>query len=178
MGGDAPIIDACWSGFVDLRSAPEKALQLPEVIEFPALGSALVTFNASGSSFFTVKCDVWPVETIDPIEFDAPTESAIHALACYIDLLRCDPESWTDPQVAIDWCKKVCSALQASSLRCSRVDLVTRSAIRPTGQSAIGVTAYVSACGRTQEAAEATLALALKRLTECIQSTESGMRSR
>ena len=177
IGGHAPVIDACWSGFVDLRSAPEKAFQLTEVVEFSALGSALATFNASDSSFVTVKCDIWPVDTtdlIDPIEFDAPIESAVHGLACYIDLLRRDAELWTDPQVVIGWCKRVCSALQASSLRCCRSDLLIRSAVGAGGQSAIGVTAYGAACGPTKEAAKASLALAVKVLAKCIQSTESG----
>ena len=173
IGGDAPVIDACWPGFVDLRSAPEKAFQLMEVIEFPALASALAAFN-SHDSLFTVKCDVWPVNTIDPLELDAPTESAVHALACYIDLLRRDAQLWTDPRVAIGWCKRVCAALQAFSLGCSRVDLVTRSAIGAEGQDTVGVTSYVAACGQTKEAAKAGLGLALKMLAECIQSAESG----
>lgn len=161
---------------MDLRSAPERAFQLTEVIDLPALGLALAAFNAPDSSFLTAKCDVWPVETInpiDPIEFDAPAESAIHALACYIDLLR-RTTPWSDPQAAIDWCKRTCSALQASFLRCSRVDLVIRSAIDAAGQSVLGVTAYTAACGSTKEAAKAALALALQALAESIQSTEFG----
>jgi hypothetical protein len=179
IGGDAPVIDACWPGFVDLRMAPDKAFQLTEVIELSALGSALATLNAPDSPFLTVKCDVWPVETInpiDPIEFDAPPESAVHALACYIDLVQRDASLWTAPQAAIHWCKKICSALQTSSLHCSRIDLVIRSVVSAADQSSIGVTAYVAACGPTTETARAQLALALKMLTECILSTESGNR--
>jgi hypothetical protein len=37
IGSEAPVIDACWSGFVDLSSAPERASQLTEAIDFPAI---------------------------------------------------------------------------------------------------------------------------------------------
>ena len=30
VGGDAPVIEACWEGFIDLRKTPERARQLPE----------------------------------------------------------------------------------------------------------------------------------------------------
>jgi hypothetical protein len=62
VGGDAtvpeaPIIDACWSGFVDLQSAPERARLLPEASQFPALADALVKLNGVGSPVWTSKCD-------------------------------------------------------------------------------------------------------------------------
>ncbi len=182
IGGDAPVIDACWPGSVDLRSAPEKALQLREVIELPALGSALAALNASGSSFYTVKGDVWPnqnpgrdpVQEIDPIEFDAAPELAQYAVACYVDLLPRDSQYWTDPQDVIAWCQRVCAALRAISLSCSRVDLVARRAVIAQERFAIGVTAYTAACGASEASAQTQLAAALQRLTECVLSADLG----
>ena len=37
IGGDAPVIDACWEGFVDLRRAPERAGAVAGSAELPAL---------------------------------------------------------------------------------------------------------------------------------------------
>jgi hypothetical protein len=36
----APVIDALWPGFVDLRRAPELAWHLPEAAQLPALAEA------------------------------------------------------------------------------------------------------------------------------------------
>jgi hypothetical protein len=174
IGGDAPVIDACWPGFVDLRAAIQRALQLQEVQEFPALGAALTVLNASHSPFFTVKCDVWPVDAIDPLEFDAPADSAAAAIACYIDILPRDSHCWSDAQLAIDWCRKACSALQKSLLRSSRIDFVVRGAILAEGRPALGITSYIAACGPTEAAAKTQLGLALKVLADCVQSLEPG----
>ncbi|MGO9433053.1 MAG: hypothetical protein ACLP00_02025 [Terracidiphilus sp.] len=157
IGGDAPVIDAYWPGFVDLRRAPEKVCDLPEVLLVPALARALVRLNASESPLFTVKCDVWPVTEIDPFEFDATPESAVHGIGVYIDLLSRDPELWLDCDVWIAWCKRLCAVLQATPLRCCRADIVIRRAIRMPDVNEIGITAYFAACGSTVETARAQL---------------------
>ena len=36
VGGKAPVIEARWPGFVDLRLHPERASQFPEAAELPA----------------------------------------------------------------------------------------------------------------------------------------------
>jgi hypothetical protein len=46
---EAPIIDACWPGFVDLRRNPERAWDLPEARQLPALAEALARLNAAAS---------------------------------------------------------------------------------------------------------------------------------
>ena len=98
IGGGAPIIDACWDGFVDLRFDPrtrlgaflKQAQDLPESANLPTLAEALVRLNSPRSPVWTSKCDVWPVldaADIDADELDAPQEDAIVAWACYIDLV-------------------------------------------------------------------------------------------
>ena len=59
IGGGAPIIEAHWSGLVDLRVNPERARLLPEAQQLPALCHALVRLNAPASPVWTSKCDVF-----------------------------------------------------------------------------------------------------------------------
>ncbi len=173
IGGESPVIDAGWSGFVDLRVAPEKASQLPELQQLPELGAALMRLNAVASPYFTAKCDVWRLESIDPLEFDADFESTAYALACYLDLLPCDPLSWTETAGPTAWCKQLCVDLRASGLRCSRADLILRRAVGRAGQSACGVTAYVAACGSAEGAAKTQLVAALAVFVDAVESVGS-----
>ena len=115
VGGKAPVIEARWPGFVDLRLHPERASQFPEAAELPALAVALAMLNALASPVWTSKCDVWPVvdsAEFDPDELDAPPGCGAHAMGCYVDLLprrprpranvfaaccgqfRCDAAAW------------------------------------------------------------------------------------
>ena len=101
VGGQAPVIEALWPGFIDLRTHPEAVHQLPEVASQSALGlalgRALVALNGPSSPVWTTKCDLWQLENVDPDEFDAPTSMSPvaspvtrpvpYARACYIDLL-------------------------------------------------------------------------------------------
>jgi hypothetical protein len=161
IGGQAPIIDVCWPGFVDLRLAPGRTADLLEVRMFPALADALVRLNAEDSTVWTSKCDVWPVAEIDPLELDALPDSALFALACYIDLLSRSDEQWPAPEAAVGWCKALCKRLRAMPLRSSRVDLVVRRAYIAPDRPNLGITAYLTACGGTIEEANSQLRLAL-----------------
>jgi hypothetical protein len=72
IGEEAPIIDACWPGFVDLRAEPGQVSELPEVREFHSLGDALIRLNSADSLVWTAKCDVWQIADFDRFELDAP----------------------------------------------------------------------------------------------------------
>ena len=41
VGGGAPVIDALWAGFVDLRRQPERIEEIAEAGKFPALAPLL-----------------------------------------------------------------------------------------------------------------------------------------
>jgi hypothetical protein len=200
VGGAAPIIDALWPGFVDLRwtpqSAPDRAalvFTLPEAAQLPCLAGTLKKLNAEHSPVWTSKCDFWPAlqaGEFDADEMDAPAGSFAHAVGCYIDLLpRIDqpPQSDQQPRADLQWscpdaiassCRDLCTRLHSFPLRCCRVDLIVRRAqIHPghldMGQLDLGLTVYFAACGPTPTEAVHTLEAALAAFADaaCPQST-------
>ncbi len=164
VGGDAPAIEAHWPGFVDLRRSPERAGQLPEATRFPALAQALAKLNAPGSPVWSSKCDFWPQldsDAFDPDELDAPSEGAIHAMGCYIDLMPRSDGQWSIPAMVADFCKSICGLLRAVPLRCCRLDLVIRRAFITPERMDLGITAYLTACGGSEDEAAVALQAAL-----------------
>ena len=162
--GDAPVIEAQWLGFVDLRRTPERARELPETVQFPALAKALVKLNAAVSLVWTSKCDVWEhleEGEFDPDEMDAPPECAAHAMGCYIDLLPRSGRRWIPPELASAECRRVCGLLRAVPLRCCRIDLVIRRAFVTAERMELGITAYLISCGESSAKAAQTLQAAL-----------------
>jgi hypothetical protein len=179
-GGDAPVIDACWSGLVDLRRAPEQAWNLPETAQFPALAEALARLNVAASPVWTSKCDLWPhleAGEFDPDELDAPPGCSAHAMGCYIDLLPGSGQQWLPPDRAAAWCKRVCVLLRAVPLRCCRADFVIRRAIttlNPTDPERVdlGITAYLTSCGASPAEAARTLEAALAAFADALLPTQ------
>jgi hypothetical protein len=160
LGGDAPVMDARWAGFVDLRREPERARELAEVKHFPALAAALMRLNGAGSPVWTSKCDFWPAmeaEEFDADEVDAPPGLATHAVGCYIDLLANSDQQLAVPEMAAESCEGLCGRLRAVALRCCRVDLVVRLAAMEKNRTHLGITAYFTACGPDGKIAGETL---------------------
>jgi hypothetical protein len=169
VGGDAPVIDTLWQGFVDLRVSPERVSDLPEAAQLPGLAAALVKLNSEGSPVWTSKCDFWPVlerEEFDADELDAPAGRSTHAVACYIDIVPRADHAWPLPQPAEAVCMLLCGLLGSVPLRCCRADLVVRRALMALnrvdwGPMDLGMTAYITACGPTPAQATRTLEEAL-----------------
>jgi hypothetical protein len=168
IGGDAPVIDARWAGFIDLRLEPEQAAMLPEASQLPALAPALVRVNASGSPMWTSKSDVWEENIFDPDEMDALQANPAFALACYIDLLPRTGLEWRVSGQAVAACKRMCGHLRHVPLRSCRADLIVRLAWVTSDPPEHGITAYLTACGSTLEEARATLDAALVALADSI----------
>jgi hypothetical protein len=178
IGPGAPIIDASWSGFVDLRREPAVAHRLPEAAILAGLAEALGKLNSSSRiQMWTAKCDVWQVaeeDTIDPYELDATPAEAGFAWACYIDLLPISDQQWghiwdptTDtPTAAIAWCQSVCKRLQSDPIRCCRTYLVIRKAAIDPEIMDIGITLYLTACAATSNDAKARLSRVLSRFVD------------
>jgi hypothetical protein len=173
IGGDAPVIEACWSGFVDLRADPDRISELAECREFPSLADAVIRLNAADSPVWTSKVDVFTPERIDPDEVDATPEETARGISCYIDLLQRKDQIWNDRSKADHECRKICACLRGIELRQCRVDMVVRRAlVADTYQ--LGATVYVTACGRTIVEAKEHLGECLDALTTAIVPASDG----
>jgi hypothetical protein len=166
IGGDAPVIETEWAGFVDLRVDSSRIADLVECRELPALAEALVRLNAACSPVWTSKTDLFVPDHVDADELDATGAGSGEALACYIDLLPSDAREWKTPGVVELNLRQICVRLRGVKLRDCRVDLVVRRAfagavVRDPAVLDLGVTAYLTAIGNGPDAAKA-------RLSECL----------
>ena len=163
VGGGAPVIDALWSGFVDLRQAPERIEELSEALAFAPLAKFLVRVNGAASSLWSSKCDVWEpaveaeadpdriepaVDSIEPIcsKAGARTTGVSAGLACYIDLLPRRNLLFTQWEEAESFCRTCVERLESVDLLVGQVDLIVRQAIAGETEG-FGITAYVSVVG-------------------------------
>ena len=165
---DAPVIDAAWEGFVDLRRNASHARELSEAVQFPALAETLIRLNSFSSPVWTAKCDVWPVDEFDPDEMDADPQSATAAMGCYIDLLPAGAQTWSTLENVVEWCRRLCLELRTRSLRRCRGDAIVRSAFFTPEDAGLGITAYIIACGPSLPEASARLAEALHVVADSI----------
>ena len=168
IGGDSPVIDGHWSGFVDLRREPGRATFLSETCQLPALAEVLIKLNAPTSTVWTSKSDVFVPDHVDCDELDASPTGALRALACYIDLLPSEKALWMSADDVISACRQVCDRLHQIPLRSCRADLVIRRAVVDDGVESLGVTGYISAAGQDNPAAATTLAAALAAFADAI----------
>jgi hypothetical protein len=171
VGGDAPVIDALWEGFIDLRRTPERARELPEAAQLSGLSAVLERLNSRSSPVWTSKCDVLPAldpEDFDADELDAPPGCCAHGMACYIDLLRKTGCQWSGPALAENECKHLCALLIEVPLRCCRVDFIIRGARIAPGVMDLGVTSYITACGPTAREAKDVLETALSEFANAL----------
>jgi hypothetical protein len=166
IGGNAPVIEAHWTGFVDLRADPRRAGDLTEARDLPGLADALTRLNAMNSLVWTCKTDVFVPSQIDPDELDAADAEGSHALACYVDLLIRTDQGWNLPSDAELACRDLCTRLRKIPLQRCRVDLVVRRAHIEPGLNALGMTAYLTACGQTESDAKSRLAECLSLFSE------------
>lgn len=179
IGPDAPVIDPFWPGLVDLRHNPQQADTLSEAAILPALAVVLQKLNSQASPIWTAKCDVWSLSQqevqdsgFDPLEMDCTVESTQRAWACYIDLLPAGSNAWATPETPIAWSKAVCAHLRNLPFNCCRADLILRSAVISASDHALGITAYLTACGSTSEQAKQTLQAALEAFADALLSTQ------
>jgi hypothetical protein len=173
IGGDAPVIEAQWEGFVDLRKRPDRAHSLAEEEQLPGLAEVLIRLNAPESPVWTSKCDVWGVSEFDPDELDASQDAALRGIASYIDVLSRSEQSWLHLDKAKAACEAICARLRAVPFRCCRVDLVIRRATMEGDRDNLGITAYLTACGATAENANSVLVRAMCVFTDAIATVLS-----
>jgi hypothetical protein len=171
VGGGAPVIEALWPGFVDLRRNPERLVEIAEAAAFPPLARLLLALNAAESPVWTAKCDVWEPElsaagfaiTNTP---ETPSRAPT-ALACYIDLLPRAGLLFAQWQQAESFCRAWVAGLEPVPMPDSRVELIVRQAVAGDANG-FGVTAYLSGMGQDLSAASQALAAALDAFVESI----------
>ena len=168
IGGNAPILDTCWLGFVDLRLNADAVNSLHEVQQLPELGQALKMLNRASSPVWTSKCDIWQLAEIDPLELDLPGEAGLVGLACYIDILKTESQAWLSYEKTVEWSKSLCSRLRSCPLRGCRADLVVRKAICKGASNGFGITSYLSAAGTDLSQAQRRLSNALVAFADTI----------
>jgi hypothetical protein len=137
VGGGAAVIEALWSGFVDLRVHPERLSEIAEAVAFPALGKLLLALNSPTSPLWTAKCDVW---TLDAEELSGMQVG----LGCYVDLLPRADQVFAHWEQAEQLCRHWVRQLDELPLDPCRVELIVRQAIVGPLEG-FGVTAYLSA---------------------------------
>lgn len=167
IGGDAPVIDAAWPGFVDLREEPGRIGEVAETQMLPGLASALLHLNKVRSALWTSKTDVFVPEGIDPGELAATLDEAASVISCYIDILFSNDLIWNDILEAEIGCRALCARLQEIPLRRCRVDVIVRRACG-IHSGLLGATVYLTACGRTSEDARERLSGCLGAFAESI----------
>jgi len=172
VGGGAPVIDALWAGFVDLRQQPERIEEIAEAARFPALGGLLERLNSPGSPVWTAKCDLWePVEPGEAANLTVAEDDLPAALAIYVDLLPCAGSVFSQWQQAEAFCREWVARLGQIAMAGCSVELVVRQAVAGLAEG-FAVTAYVSAEGHDRAGAAETLARALSAFAAAIPATE------
>jgi hypothetical protein len=151
IGGGAPVIEALWPGFVDLRTSPERIGQIQEAAEFAPLAALLLALNGEASSLWTSKCDRWEQE---PAELAA---GACCGLACYVDLLPVYGVVFLTWEQAEAFCLQWVGLLDPVSAPQCRVEFVVRQAFAGESEG-FGITAYLAASGQDQSDAVHALA--------------------
>jgi hypothetical protein len=169
VGGGAPVIEADWPGFMDLRTYPERAEGLAEAADFADLAKALRRLNADESPVWTSKCDFWPkleLSEFDGDEMEAPLGKRSHGMGSYVDLLPRAPEGWASLAKVEAANRLLCAQLAKARVTCCRIDLVIRRVALSTKSETMGITAYVTACGHDADEAKKNLGLGLAALAD------------
>jgi hypothetical protein len=159
IGGGAPVIEALWPGFVDLRLTPARIVEITEASAFATLGKFLLAVNGASSPLWSSKCDVWEPALAEQSDGEwaspevAPTEASQapgdleaderSSLACYIDVMPRQGDLFSRWEDAESFCRAWVARMEAVELLDSRVDLIVRQAVAGEVEG-FGITAYVS----------------------------------
>ena len=167
IGGDAPVIDRDWPGWVDLQGNPDAVESLPEVCAFPPLGQMLHAMLQRCTSLEPTKCDAWMEGPADPWEFDSEPENSVCVAACYLDLLPLHLARWNAFAEVEEWVRAMTHQLGSRVCRNARVELVVREA-STLQDSGYGVAIYLAGCGASELAARTALEEVMQVATEVL----------
>jgi hypothetical protein len=178
VGGSAPVIEAHWPGFIDLRTQPLRISDIAEAKAFPPLAALLLALNSGGSPVWTSKCDVW-----------APD---LGAMACYVDLLPLRGGVFAEWERAEAFCRVLVKRIAPRTATAGETQpgqhpilvlgdgrasaaaltLVVRRAITEQFEG-FGVTAYFSADAHCSPDAATAIAAAMVAFSNALVSTAS-----
>ena len=173
IGGGAPVIEAHWSGFIDLRTHPDRICEIAETQEFPPLAEFLLKLNSDRSPLWTSKCDVWRPEP--------------GGLAFYVDMLPRDGDVFADWKQAETFCRDLIMKFMPANSPAGKAEqsgrfafaneekagieanltLVIRQAVTEHSEG-FGITVYFSADQQGLEAAGQALARAMGLFTNAL----------
>ncbi len=170
IGAGAPVIEAGWTGFIDLRREPERVTEISEAAEFPPLAALLLALNSPDSPVWTSKCDVWMPDT----------QSMAHALAIYIDILPREGAVFAEWSHAEAFCRDYVARLAAKAVAADAseypiecmIDLVIRQALAGEVEG-FGITAYLSVEGREENDAAKVLASLMAGIADALPQRKS-----
>jgi hypothetical protein len=166
VGGEAPVIEALWPGFVDLRAHPERVGDVAEAAACAPLAQLLLALNGDGSNVWTAKCDLWtpakPGLTMGQlVALMKNVDGEEAALACYVDVLPREGMVFARWEQAEAVCREWVGRLGSVDLDASAAELIVRQAIAGEAEG-FGVTAYLSAGGDGWEACSESFAATLR----------------
>lgn len=167
VGGGAPVIEAYWPGFVDLRRDPGRIAEIAEAAGFAAFAKLLLALNSPDSPVWTAKCDLW--------EPDGDGTEA--ALAVYVDVLPRAGLVFADWQEAVDCCRQWTARMAVAEAPECGVELIVRQAFADPAEG-LGVTAYLRSEGRGRPAAAEALSRGLAAFAGAIRASQPAGRDR
>ena len=173
---DAPTLVVPWSDpatgahFVNLRAEPYDLADVTEAEQYPALGRALRSLNATRSPLFTAKCDAWRLESDRgdelaalALELDVDPSEARSGFGSYIDLLWRERKVFASSHQQSDRLDRLVRRAARLSHGEASLQLVLRPAVLDlnTPLEGFAVSVYVTAVGSEPESARVRWASAL-----------------
>lgn len=175
IGGDAPVIEAQWPGFIDLRKHPECVDEIFEVTLMAPLRELLLALNSGDSPVWTSKCDVWEPEP--------------NAIACYVDILPREPQRFADWKELEKLCRALVSRIMSEmqdvppensharrallvadgSAQDTSLNLVIRRALIGENDG-FGISAYFAAANPHARSAKLEIGALMGRLSEVVMA--------
>ncbi len=183
MEGASPVLFVPWTdesgrlSYIDLRSNPEGIGGIPEAVEHPALGRALLALNGAGSNIATAKCDVWPLDAsdlaacADLLDLDDPAEDAAYGFGSYIDTVVRDPEAFASLELHLELLRNLAKGTASLEVEDATAEFVLRRCMVASGETTSAghaVTVYVYGVGSAEKLAYARWSEALAAVVELL----------
>ncbi len=184
---DAPTLVVPWSDpatgahFVNLRNEPYDLAEIHEAEQWPALGRALRSLNATRSPFLTAKCDAWKLESASAedlallaVELDVDPNEARCGVSGYIDLLWRERKVFASAHQQTDRLDRLVRRASRLAHAEAGVQFILRPAMLDLNGALEGfaITTYVTAIGPECESARVRWAAALDDIVALLRARD------